>query len=272
MRPTFSHGFAALKQLLGSRIGDPTSCERFNGQTGDSLQQTTRGIARYARATNVASFTSGAEHWALTSNGLVYWVGREDDPPASAEPVAASAPDAAGASAPPMPSSPTPAPPAASHVRGPGLDWLEPALNLIDAYDRRHGTILGKAIESSNVVLADAPDFWAAFVPKTRTLILTPALNAESAEAVATVLAHEGLHAVDTAKYGGPRDDIACYTYEVSAFHLQAAVWQSFYGDAGKANPGTELEQELNEILAMARTDAWGLINDIHTRYHDECS
>jgi hypothetical protein len=158
------------------------------------------------------------------------------------------------------------------HAPRQGLEWLEPALNLIDDYDRRHGLVLGKAIEHSTVVIADSRDFWAAYVPKTGTLILAPDLRSESPQAVATVLAHEGLHVIDNAKYGSVRNEVACYTYETSAFHLQAAVWQSFYGDGGKADPNTRLERELNEILAMARTDALGLINDIKSRYQDECS
>ncbi len=270
--PQFTYGFAALKQYLGPRMGDPTSCERTSAETGDSLQQTTRGLARYLKAGNIPTFTSGVEHWALTGRGVVYWVGRSVTVPADAH-LGLGPESAAQIADKPLTLTPTPVPtevPTSVTPFGPA--WLHTPLELIADYDRRHGTVLFKAIESSNLAIADAPDFWAAFAPKTHTLIITPALQSESPEAVATVLAHEGLHAVDTAKYGSPGNELACYTYETSAFRLQAAVWQSFYGDDGKVNPSTELETELNTILELARTDAWRFNTDIKARYQDECS
>src|SRR5215216_4239395 len=84
--PAFVLGFAGLKERLGDRMGEPLSCER-PGPTGDALQQTTTGVARYRKNTNVPSFTSGDEHWALTEHGLVYWTGRAIDPPADAQAV-----------------------------------------------------------------------------------------------------------------------------------------------------------------------------------------
>jgi hypothetical protein len=82
--PSFQYGFAALKARLGAQMGTPLSCER-PGPSGDALQQTTTGLARYNKITNVPSFTRGFEHWALTQRGLVHWTGRELDPPDDAE-------------------------------------------------------------------------------------------------------------------------------------------------------------------------------------------
>lgn len=269
-QPVFAYGFAALSAQLGARMGDPASCERTSAENGDSLQLTTRGLARYSKLTNVPSFTSGSEHWALTQRGLVYWVGRSTEAPADAQiagltaAVLSTAPTAT-----PLPAQVDTQPPAPSAYAAMG--WLQRPLELLSAYDLRHGTLFSKAIEQTTLTLVASDEFWAAFVPSRRALLLNTELQAETAQAVATVLAHEAMHVVDTAKYGGARSEIACYTYETSAFRLQAAVWQSFYGDPGKQDPGSELEEELNEILTLARTDSWRFVNDIKGRYQDQC-
>ena len=80
-RPGFQAGFAALKAQLGETMGDPVECEHTNPQNGDSLQNTTRGLAFYRKSTNTPTFTNGDEHWAITPRGLVYWTGSSVDPP-----------------------------------------------------------------------------------------------------------------------------------------------------------------------------------------------
>ncbi|MFN8637058.1 MAG: hypothetical protein U0893_24690 [Chloroflexota bacterium] len=79
--PKFQFGFLALKELLGDVMGDPVECEHPNSANGDTLQRTTRGLVYYRKATNTPTFTNGAEHWAITPRGLLYWVGPAVDPP-----------------------------------------------------------------------------------------------------------------------------------------------------------------------------------------------
>ena len=79
--------FAQLKARLGDKMGDPIECEHTNVDNGDSLMQTTTGLAFYRKATNTPTFTNGFEHWALTAQGLVYWTGDSIDPPLNATPV-----------------------------------------------------------------------------------------------------------------------------------------------------------------------------------------
>jgi hypothetical protein len=79
-RPEFAYGFAALKEIVGERMGEPASCERY-GPEGDALQQTTTGLARHRKASNTPTFTSGSEHWALTERGVAHWTGSGLDPP-----------------------------------------------------------------------------------------------------------------------------------------------------------------------------------------------
>jgi hypothetical protein len=270
---SFSFGFAALKHELGARMGDPLTCERTSVATGDSLQQTTRGLARYVKESNTPTFTSGVEHWALTNRGVVYWIGRSPVPPADAGPgvgptVADSAPLA------PVASTPVPLDTAMPTITIEPA-WLRGALALLAAYDRRHGTILEKTIETTTIIVADTPGAWAAYLPKKHTITLGSQLRDESPEALSAVLAHEGQHAVDTLLNGKQKNradpEIQCYSWEISAFSLEAAVWQSLYGDAGKPDPRTDLERELNAILRSAKTDSWQLMASIRDRYRDQC-
>ena len=83
---SFVHGMADLKAALGAAMGDPIECERVVDSAGNTEQQTTTGLAYYRAQANVVVFTNGVEHWALTSNGVVHWVGDEVEPPAGAEP------------------------------------------------------------------------------------------------------------------------------------------------------------------------------------------
>jgi cyclophilin family peptidyl-prolyl cis-trans isomerase len=80
LSPSFVLGFAALKDQLADAMGDPIECEHANPQNGDTLQQTTRGLAFYRKSTNTPTFTNGSEHWAITGNGLVFWTGSSIDP------------------------------------------------------------------------------------------------------------------------------------------------------------------------------------------------
>jgi hypothetical protein len=81
--PTFANGLAALKQQVGNVMGTPLECEHADSAGGDTMQQTSTGLAAYNALTNTASFTDGWRHWALTPGGLVSWEGTDADPPAA---------------------------------------------------------------------------------------------------------------------------------------------------------------------------------------------
>lgn len=85
--PAFVFGFAALSELLGPTMGQPTECEHTEAATGDAQQQTTQGLSFYRKSINTPTFTNGFEHWALTADGLVYWTGESIEPTPDAEPV-----------------------------------------------------------------------------------------------------------------------------------------------------------------------------------------
>ncbi len=67
----FTFGFQALSDALGARMGEPTECAHADVASGDTYQQTTKGLAIYRRAANAPTFASGASHWSLTGDGLI---------------------------------------------------------------------------------------------------------------------------------------------------------------------------------------------------------
>ena len=265
-------------------MGTPLSCER-PGPEGDALQQTTTGMARYRKSTNIPSFTSGDEHWALTERGLTHWKGRALDPPDNAEVVDnaeladRSAP--IDAPAPAVQASPTPdgglitLPPDADAEIVPGLPaWIQQAAALLREYDRRNATVLVPSIVRADISigrLGGKDGAWGMFVPSSHRIVLDGSLVSESPQAVAAVLGHEADHARDTFQYGPPRSEAACYTFEITAFALEARIWTSFYGPSGKPDPSTALEEELNLILQASRTSPGKLIGSIKSNYQAEC-
>jgi hypothetical protein len=91
--PAFANGLRTLHQQIGNIMGLPVECEHPATVVGDTVQQTTTGLAAYNSLTNTDTFTDGWRHWALTPNGLVAWEGTDSTPPLQAAP----SPDQAGA-------------------------------------------------------------------------------------------------------------------------------------------------------------------------------
>ncbi len=79
--PTFSQGLGNLKQRVGEAMGTPVECEHASSVAGDTVQQTTTGLAAYYSLTNTVAFTDGWRHWAITANGYVTWEGTQSQPP-----------------------------------------------------------------------------------------------------------------------------------------------------------------------------------------------
>lgn len=84
--PAFENGMAALKQHVGDAMGTAVECEHGASEVGDTVQQTSTGLAAYDGKTNTETFTDGWRHWALTPNGLVTWDGTHADPPTAGQP------------------------------------------------------------------------------------------------------------------------------------------------------------------------------------------
>lgn len=85
-KPAFRGSFTTLKKELGAVMGDPVVCAHENSENGDTLQETTTGLAFIRKSTNAVTFTDGNKHWALfpKPRGMVTWEGSSSDPPPSA--------------------------------------------------------------------------------------------------------------------------------------------------------------------------------------------
>ncbi len=84
--PTFGPPLVALNDQIGGVMGDPLECLHPDPTTGDSVQQTSTGIAVIQQITNQPGFVSGYEHWTLTPGGVVYWVDPASSPPVGERP------------------------------------------------------------------------------------------------------------------------------------------------------------------------------------------
>jgi hypothetical protein len=79
--PEFANGLAALKRQIGDVMGTPLECEHAASGDGDTVQQTSTGLAAYDSVTNIDTFTDGWHHWELTPDGVVAWEGTDSSPP-----------------------------------------------------------------------------------------------------------------------------------------------------------------------------------------------
>ena len=70
-----------LIEQLGEAMGEPIECAHPAGDSDDTLQQTSTGLAVLRATTGAPTFTDGATHWALTTSGVVGWTGESLDPP-----------------------------------------------------------------------------------------------------------------------------------------------------------------------------------------------
>ena len=80
--PEFHLGFAALSAQLGPAMGSAVECEHPVSANGDTIQATTRGIARYHQTTNLVEFRTATDRWLSYPDALVHLSG----PTASDEP------------------------------------------------------------------------------------------------------------------------------------------------------------------------------------------
>ncbi len=79
--PSFVNGMSLLHQQVGAAMGTPVECEHPSSGGGDTIQQTTTGLAVYDRGADTVSFTDGWHHWALRAGSVVTWEGTQGDPP-----------------------------------------------------------------------------------------------------------------------------------------------------------------------------------------------
>lgn len=218
--PRFVSGFADLSTRLGATMGEPVECAHDDGDTGDTLQQTTSGLAYWRKSTNTPTFTNGWDHWALTPAGLVYWEGTAADPPGGID--ALTRPAAA-----------------ASASAGPTIDqrlfpaWRE--LMALPSWGRRVADTMTRS--KTNIVVGSlGGGAIAAYAPRQNVIVVASEYLSEDSRALAAVLAHEATHVdqIYTGRFnGGTMTD--CRAREVEALEVEVLVWQAFWNGFGPA-------------------------------------
>jgi hypothetical protein len=306
--PHFAFGFADLKSALGYLMGDPLECEHASSANGDSLQQTTTGLAIYHQSTNSPEFTDGWNHYMLGDQGVVAWTG--DASPGAGLPAWGSPPPAASdaspppsgpvsASAPPQPPAPGAEPPASPGGSGaPSLKLPPPpprsattcvdvgagscfnsAPELVDtvtllAHTSTVTPLLRTAAKAGYVVhYGDLPiDVLGLFRPGGRDVILSTYLKSYPTLDRGPVMAHELQHVSDWLSQGPVLDTArGCLSTETNAFHTESSTWLELQGGHLSA-PANDLEREFNMITQAITTDPAGFVSRLTIVYHDQCT
>ena len=74
--------FGPLSEQLGDVMGEPVECSHQASDGGDTVQETSTGLAILRMPNGLATFTDGTTRWALTTDqGLISWMGTSLDPP-----------------------------------------------------------------------------------------------------------------------------------------------------------------------------------------------
>jgi hypothetical protein len=90
---------------------------------------------------------------------------------------------------------------------------------------------------------------------------------------LAAVIAHEATHASDAVSgYLASGGGAACIDSEVRAFRTSALFWLARYGDSGKADAVSDLDNQLNSIASRELRDPQGLESLVRQTYSQQCS
>jgi len=253
--PAFVFGLADLKAALGAVMGDPVECEHTNTDNGDTLQQTTTGLAIYRPASNTPEFTDGWNHWALTPRGVVAWSGTD------------------------LPGAPPQAAAGTQCVDIGGSLCLNADPEIADTV-----TLLSETTTVPPLLRAAAqdaysveygrlpPDVLGLFRPSRHQVIISSDLRSYSAVDRGPVLAHELQHVSDWISLGQELETSSgCLATESNAFHTESVAWLELH-DGRLPAPDNGLEREFNTITRAIQTDPTAFADRLTLLYHDECS
>lgn len=110
------------------------------------------------------------------------------------------------------------------------------------------------------------------YVPARNTIYYHPMFRTMDLHDLAALTGHEGQHAYDIGTKGVPRTSNDCYVLEYRGFLAESALWYTWYGARGKANPVTEFERDANAIMVdILYNDGKQVIAFILEAYANEC-
>jgi hypothetical protein len=159
---------------------------------------------------------------------------------------------------------------------------LEPAFALFNAYDQAQGGGLVAALDAAAVQVnwsrGRAPGGQAtAFLPRGGAVITGGTIFVDSgymdasAEAIASLLAHESRHAVDLIQAGRALDPVACLESEIRAHTEQAQAWAYLTSPTGRKGTDVPLELELNDLLLASQQGPSAVQDWINARGLSRC-
>ncbi len=310
--PHFAFGFAALKSAIGDAMGDPIECEHPNSANGDTLQQTSTGLAIYRHSTNSPEFTDGWNHWMLADSGLVAWTGdavyvapgvvaapewgapqtqAQQAQPTVLTPSPASPPSPPSHTSPApipaqaaatVPSSPATAPATVIGMRcvdvggGPCMNSsfeLADTLTML-SHTSTAGPLLRTAAKAGYIVhFGDLPvDVMGLMRPSAHDITLSNVLKPYPTVDRAPVLAHELQHVTDWMNQGVALDTTSGCLGTETSAFHTEALAWLELEGGHLPNASNDLEREYNLIYQAITSDPVGFAGRLKVVYHDQCS
>lgn len=274
--------FEELKSWLGEQMGEAVECEWLDPDTGDTLQLTGTGLARWRVGSGVATFTNGGQRWAVVAAGLVTWWGELEDPPEDAE-AAERLP--ARVETPPEPWEVRAHQPVANVAGRPdtgrwtayGYDLaapasMWPALELL--HTRGYGWVPRTLQDArARVAWGALPaDLWGSYTSARNEVVLDQLIEFYPADNVAAVLVHEATHLADSLARRIGSTPADCFAAERRAFEAEAAFWLALHGPRGKPSPATGIERSSNALVYVLANDREAFERGFTGAYEQQCS
>ena len=251
--PHFAYGIATLHDAIGSIMGEPLECEHPISAIGDTLQQTTTGLAIYRQSANTPEFTDGWNHWALGQDGVSAWSG--DDSAAS-----------------PVTASPNGCVDVGESLCLNATPDVAPTVALLSESNAATPLLRAAARAGYLIRSGDLPlDVLGLFRPSRHDVILSTSLDHYPQVDRGPVLAHELQHVSDWLAQGTALESPnGCLVTETNAFHTESVVWLELEGGQ-LPMPTNDLELEFNMISHAIVADPEGFASRLTIVYHNQC-
>ncbi len=148
------------------------------------------------------------------------------------------------------------------------------ALDLLDqspATGELRGVLAGNRVQIQFVRMR--PGVYARYSVARQVIEIDERWTDSDVIALAAVIAHEATHARDAVSgYLASGGASACIESEVRAFRTSAEFWIGQYGAAGKPDPTSDLEIQLNTVAARQVRNPDELESIVRQTYSEQCS
>jgi hypothetical protein len=144
-------------------------------------------------------------------------------------------------------------------------------LDSVDATSQLRGVLAANQVQVNFIPMA--PGVYARYSVARHVIEIDERWADSDVITLAAVIAHEATHAQDAVSgFLATGGAAACIDSEVRAFHTSAVFWLATYGAAGKPEPNTDLDRQLNSIAERQLSDPQGLEALVRQTYSQQCS